>query len=108
MVFKAAATEPSLVTSITTGRGPSRSGAARPRQPHRGDPLGRLCKARLQIVGSGQGSVSTCEYVAELGALAEAIAVGVDARPVPLAQVKQAWADTEAAARHRRVLVPRP
>jgi len=70
-------------------------------------PSAALRAARLQIVGSGQGSVSTREYLAELGVLAGEIASGaiaVDARPVPLAQVEQAWAATDA--RHRIVLVP--
>ncbi len=66
-----------------------------------------LRAARLQIVGSGQGSVSPREYLAELPALAQAIASGaldVDARAVPLAQVEQAWAAGDAS--HRVVLVP--
>jgi NADPH:quinone reductase-like Zn-dependent oxidoreductase len=70
-------------------------------------PSAALRAARLQIVGSGQGSVSTREYLAELGVLAQEIAAGtidVDARPVPLAQVEEAWAATDA--RHRIVLVP--
>ena len=59
-------------------------------------PSAALRAARLQIVGSGQGSVSTRDILAELPALAEEIAKGtfhVDARPMPLAQVEQAWAD---------------
>jgi len=70
-------------------------------------PSAVLRAARLQIVGSGQGSVSPREYVAELPALAQAIASGaldVDARAVPLAQVEQAWAAADA--KHRVVLVP--
>jgi NADPH:quinone reductase-like Zn-dependent oxidoreductase len=70
-------------------------------------PSAALRAARLQIVGSGQGSVSTREYLAELGVLAQEIAAGaidVDARPVPLAQVEEAWAATDA--KHRIVLVP--
>jgi NADPH:quinone reductase-like Zn-dependent oxidoreductase len=70
-------------------------------------PSAALRAARLQLVGSGQGSVSTREYLAELDVLAREIAVGtidVDARPVPLAQVEQAWAAT--GAKHRIVLVP--
>ena len=72
-------------------------------------PSAALRAARLQIVGSGQGSVSPREYVAELPALAEAITAGaldVDARAVPLADVEQAWA-AAADARQRIVLTPR-
>ena len=70
-------------------------------------PSAALRVARLQIVGSGQGSVGPREYVAELPALAQAIASGaldVDARAVPLADVEQAWAAADA--KHRVVLVP--
>ena len=70
-------------------------------------PSAALRAARLQLVGSGQGSVSTREYLAELDVLAQEIASGaiaVDARAVPLAQVEQAWAATDA--KHRIVLVP--
>jgi NADPH:quinone reductase-like Zn-dependent oxidoreductase len=59
-------------------------------------PSAALRAARLQLVGSGQGSVSPREIVAELPALAREITRGVvdvDARPVPLADVEQAWAD---------------
>jgi hypothetical protein len=71
-------------------------------------PSAALRAARLQLVGSGQGSVSTREYLAELDILAQEIAAGaiaVDARAVPLAQVEEAWAAT--GAKHRIVLVPR-
>jgi NADPH:quinone reductase-like Zn-dependent oxidoreductase len=57
-------------------------------------PSAALRAARLQIVGSGQGSVSTRDIVAELPALVGEIARGtftVDARPVPLADVEAAW-----------------
>ncbi len=60
-------------------------------------PSAALRAARLAIVGSGQGSVSVPEYLAELPALAEAITAGtldVDARAIPLADVEQAWATT--------------
>jgi NADPH:quinone reductase-like Zn-dependent oxidoreductase len=69
-------------------------------------PSAALRAARLQLVGSGQGSVSIREYLAELNVLAQEITAGtiaVDARPVPLAQVEEAWATT---ANHRIVLVP--
>ena len=64
---------------------------------------------RLQIVGSGQGSVSTRAIVAELPALAREITSGsfqVNARAVPLADVEQAWADA-ATSSQRIVLIPR-
>jgi NADPH:quinone reductase-like Zn-dependent oxidoreductase len=70
-------------------------------------PSAALRAVRLQIVGSGQGSVGAREYVAELPALAEAISAGTldaDARAVPLADVEQAWA--RGAGRQRIVLVP--
>jgi len=71
-------------------------------------PSAALRAARLQIVGSGQGSVSTQEIVAELPALAGEITAGtleVDARPMPLADVEQAWADA-ATTSQRIVLIP--
>ena len=71
-------------------------------------PSAALRAARLQIVGSGQGSVSAREYLAELPALAEQIAAGtfdVDARAMPLSDVEQAWA-AAADARKRIVLIP--
>jgi NADPH:quinone reductase-like Zn-dependent oxidoreductase len=73
-------------------------------------PSAALRAARLQIVGSGQGSVSAGEFLAELPALAEQIARGtleVDARPMPLADVEHAWADAPSTAQ-RIVLLPRP
>jgi NADPH:quinone reductase-like Zn-dependent oxidoreductase len=72
-------------------------------------PSAALRAARLTVVGSGQGSVSAQEYLAELPALAEAITAGrldVDARAIPLADVEQAWADTGAA--QRIVVTPLP
>lgn len=71
-------------------------------------PSAALRAARLQIVGSGQGSVSTRAILTELPALAREIAEGtfqVNARAVPLAGVEQAWADA-AASSQRIVLVP--
>ena len=67
-----------------------------------------LRAARLQIVGGGQGSVSTREILAELPALAQEITRGtfeIDARPTPLTQVKQAWAEA-AQTTQRIVLTP--
>ena len=71
-------------------------------------PSAALRTARLQIVGSGQGSVATQEILAELPALAEEIAAGilaVDARAVPLADVAQAWVAATKASQ-RIVLTP--
>jgi NADPH:quinone reductase-like Zn-dependent oxidoreductase len=73
-------------------------------------PSAALRAARLQIVGSGVGSIGAAEYVAELPALAREITKGtlaVDAQPVPLADVEKAWADAASAPR-RIVLLPRP
>jgi NADPH:quinone reductase-like Zn-dependent oxidoreductase len=59
-------------------------------------PSAALRAARLQIVGSGQGAVSTPDILAELPELAQEITSGtfaIDARPRPLADVEQAWAD---------------
>lgn len=57
-------------------------------------PSAALRATRLQIVGSGQGSVSTADIVSELSALADAIIDGrlpVQARAIPLADVEQSW-----------------
>jgi NADPH:quinone reductase-like Zn-dependent oxidoreductase len=57
-------------------------------------PSAWLRAANLQIVGSGQGSISTRDIVAELPALAHEISSGsytVDAVPTPLNQVETAW-----------------
>jgi hypothetical protein len=66
--------------------------------------------ARLQIVGSGIGSVAGREFVKELPMLADADAVAhgafdVLAKAVPLAAVEQAWTST-AGKRDRIVFVP--
>ncbi len=71
-------------------------------------PSAALRAARLKIVGSGQGSVSTREVLAELPALAGQITNGtfhIDAQPMPLADVGRAWADSAATSR-RIVVVP--
>jgi NADPH:quinone reductase-like Zn-dependent oxidoreductase len=71
-------------------------------------PSAALRSARLQIVGSGIGSVPGADFVAELPKLAEAVAAGefdVRARAVPLAEVEQAWAAAAGTA-DRIVLVP--
>jgi len=76
-------------------------------------PSAALRAARLQLVGSGQGSVSTREIVAELPALAQHLTDGtltdgtlaVDPRPVPLRDVERVWAEPDRDGR-RTVLVP--
>jgi NADPH:quinone reductase-like Zn-dependent oxidoreductase len=70
-------------------------------------PSAALRASRLQIVGSGQGSVGAREYLAEFPALAREIAAGtldVGARAVPLANVEEAWA--AAGTNERVVLTP--
>ncbi len=72
-------------------------------------PSAALRAARLQIVGSGQGSVSTRGILTELPALAQEITQGtfqVNARAVPLADDERAWADVTSS--QRIVLTPQP
>jgi NADPH:quinone reductase-like Zn-dependent oxidoreductase len=69
-------------------------------------PSAALRSTRLQIVGSGQGSVSPREIRAELPELASEITKGtfaIDANAVPLADVERVWADTT---RRRVVFAP--
>jgi NADPH:quinone reductase-like Zn-dependent oxidoreductase len=71
-------------------------------------PSAALRATRLQIVGSGQGSVSTRDILAELPGLAREITGGsfeIDARPTSLTEVEQAWADAAATAQ-RIVITP--
>ncbi len=71
-------------------------------------PAAALRAARLQLVGSGIGSVPVPELLAELPELARILTSGglqVDARPVPLADVESAWT-SPASDRARIVLVP--
>jgi NADPH:quinone reductase-like Zn-dependent oxidoreductase len=71
-------------------------------------PSAALRAARMAIVGSGQGSVSTKAILAELPSLAQAIAAGtfeIEARPVSLHEVERAWADS-ARTRQRIVITP--
>jgi NADPH:quinone reductase-like Zn-dependent oxidoreductase len=71
-------------------------------------PAAALRSVRLQIVGSGIGSVPGRDFVKELPKLAEAVAQGafdVRARAVPLAQVAEAWTSTTGTS-DRIVLVP--
>jgi NADPH:quinone reductase-like Zn-dependent oxidoreductase len=73
-------------------------------------PSAALRAAHLTIAGSGQGSVTTREILAELPALAQQITNGtfdIDARPTPLADVEQAW-DGAAHTAQRIVLTPQP
>ena len=70
-------------------------------------PSAALRALRLQIVGSGQGSVSTAGILAELPALVTEIGSGalrIDARAVSLADVATAWQDTDS--KGRIVLTP--
>ncbi|BCL29553.1 zinc-binding alcohol dehydrogenase family protein [Streptomyces aurantiacus] len=69
-------------------------------------PSSALRASQLQIIGSGIGSVSPREFIAELPALASAVREGalhIRARRVPLAEISQAWtAETD----DRIVFVP--
>ncbi|GIE78686.1 NADPH:quinone reductase [Actinoplanes philippinensis] len=65
-----------------------------------------LRSSRLQIVGSGIGSVSARDFIAELPHLAAAVTEGtisVQAQAVPLADIERAWTTTTD---RRVVLVP--
>jgi NADPH:quinone reductase-like Zn-dependent oxidoreductase len=65
-------------------------------------PSAALRALPLQIVGSGQGSVSTAGILAELPALVDEISSGalrIDVRAVPLTEVTSAWRDSESDAR---------
>ena len=65
-------------------------------------PSAALRALPLQIVGSGQGSVSTAGILAELPALVAEInsgALRIDARAVPLADVTSAWREADSDAR---------
>jgi len=71
-------------------------------------PSAALRAARLQVVGSGQGSVATSAILAELPGLAREISngtLGLDVHAVSLADVEQAWTDATEA-RHRIVITP--
>ena len=57
-------------------------------------PSAALRAANLQLLGSGQGSLTTAAIVAELPALAEQISAGsfaVEVVPTPLSEVESAW-----------------
>lgn len=71
-------------------------------------PSAALRAARLQLVGSGQGSVSTRDILAELADLAALVTAGafrVDVRPVALADVETAWTSRDDAG-ERIVITP--
>jgi NADPH:quinone reductase-like Zn-dependent oxidoreductase len=71
-------------------------------------PSAALRSARLQIVGSGIGSIPGRDFIKELPRMAAAVAHGafdVRARAIPLAQVEQAWTAT-AGTSDRIVFVP--
>jgi NADPH:quinone reductase-like Zn-dependent oxidoreductase len=70
-------------------------------------PSAALRAAHLQIVGSGQGSVPTRDILAELPDLATEITNGtfrIDARTVPLSDIRTAWKDTHS--QQRIVITP--
>ena len=71
-------------------------------------PAAALRSAGLRLSGSGQGSVSPRQYLAELPSLVEEIDAGtiaVNVRPVPLADVEAAWTAAEPPG-VRTVLIP--
>lgn len=71
-------------------------------------PSAALRSRRLQIVGSGQGSVSTADILAELPELAAAITDGafaLETRSIPLADVEAAWGEPQSGT-ERAVIVP--
>ncbi|WP_382306089.1 zinc-binding alcohol dehydrogenase family protein [Herbiconiux sp. UC225_62] len=71
-------------------------------------PSAALRATRLQLVGSGQGSVPTRDILSELAALAVVVsgdAFSLAARAVPLERVEEAWAEAPTS-RDRIVLVP--
>jgi NADPH:quinone reductase-like Zn-dependent oxidoreductase len=71
-------------------------------------PSAALRQARLQIVGSGIGSVPGRDFVKEMPKIAAAVAEGafdVRARAMPLAEVEQAWTEATRTS-DRIVLVP--
>jgi NADPH:quinone reductase-like Zn-dependent oxidoreductase len=68
-------------------------------------PSAALRTARLRIVGSGQGSVPTRDFLAELPDLATEISRGtfrIDARAIPLTDIESAWKDTDS---DRRIVI---
>jgi NADPH:quinone reductase-like Zn-dependent oxidoreductase len=73
--------------------------------PESSVPSVALRSHNLTILGSGQGSVSTAEFVKEIAALIDEIAAGaltIDALPVPLSDVEATW--NSPVSRTRRVV----
>lgn len=71
-------------------------------------PSAALRSANFRLQGNGQGAVSARAYLSELPALIDEIGRGTIAitpRPVPLADVEQAWAHQDAPG-ERTVLIP--
>jgi NADPH:quinone reductase-like Zn-dependent oxidoreductase len=76
--------------------------------PEASVPSVALRSHNLTILGSGQGAVSTAEFVKEIAALIDEIAAGaltIDALPVPLADVEAIWDSAESRS-HRIVFQP--
>jgi NADPH:quinone reductase-like Zn-dependent oxidoreductase len=76
--------------------------------PETSVPSVALRSHNLTILGSGQGAVSTAEFVKEIAALIDEIAAGtltIDALPVPLSDVEAVW-DSPASRAHRVVFQP--
>jgi len=72
-------------------------------------PSAALRSTRLQIVGSGIGSVPGRDFAEELAAIATAITDGgfdIRTRVVPLADVEDAWASVDGSAGERVVFAP--
>ncbi|MET8159583.1 hypothetical protein ABZT47_24710 [Sphaerisporangium sp. NPDC005289] len=79
----------SLIESVSTNSRP-------PVMSTWSSPSAALRSARLNIVGSGIGSVPGRDFIKELPKLASAITGGafdVRVRTLPLAEVEQAWTD---------------
>lgn len=71
-------------------------------------PSAALRAARLEIVGSGQGSVATEQILAELPELARELGGGgfdIDVSPIPLSDIEDAWS-LAVHTRRRIVIVP--
>ena len=76
--------------------------------PEASVPSVALRSHNLTILGSGQGAVSTADFVREIAALIDEIAAGalmIDALPVPLSDVEAVWNSPESHT-HRVVFQP--
>ncbi|MGW7537883.1 zinc-binding alcohol dehydrogenase family protein [Amycolatopsis sp. NPDC054798] len=72
-------------------------------------PAGALRSSRLEVIGSGQGSLTGPEMAAEVPAILAEIARGtfaVEADPIPLSDVERAWA--RPADSSKRIVLTRP